>query len=731
MGPGKAPRSIFAGALDPSSSFFPLVFFIPLGLLAFGPCFFGGQAFFDGDLITQYVPMRIFLRDSILHGSLPLWCPYLLGGQPFFADPNTQSAYPLTYLALPFPAPLGFMIFFFLHFVLGSWGMSFWCRSLGLSNRSGILAGVLTSFSGFFWWEIIHPPLLAAFAWFPWWGGALEKWSQKLEPSWAFCSGFVFALLFLSGNYQMTLGAAYGGGLYFFWGAAPLLVLWIPSWEFLRHTSRFHETADYASFQADLSLAPADLKGLLLPVRCFGPSGEAKPIGDYLVNAGYFGPWGLFLAALAFRKRDMFHWFLGALGLVALLTATGKFFPLHRLLCRLAPGFDLTRAPFRFLFLYILAGVLLTAIGLEELEKGLGKKWKWGAAVFGGILLVSGSQEGKDAWPVIFSALLGLAGLLLWKEEGKTPLWVRTLVMGAMVLPVLPTPWLWASSRLGPVSNFDYLQKAPILSQLKEKAGLGRVLIGDKIPYSVRSGGRDFITELPPDSAYVVGLRNALGYNPLVLESITDIHPPSPTGIPNYMKLRAVKTFASGDPRWRIEGFSHEQKDGLVLGDNQETIRYIYAPDKVASVADKDQRLALMSSPQFDPYRIAFVSEPPPPGLNGQSVSLVSASLEEESVDHQSFHINVIGKGLVVFSESMYPGWKAWVNGKPVEVLTANHSFRGIVMEGGENQVDFRYEPAWGWPLLLGFLLWLFSLVWRPWREPRTRKKFDGIWKDL
>src|SRR5689334_22276185 len=87
---------------------FPFLFFFIACLLAFAPCLLGGQAYFDGDLLAYYVPARIFLKSSLAGGHLPLWCPYLLGGQPFFADPNTMSAYPFTYLLLPLPVPYGF-----------------------------------------------------------------------------------------------------------------------------------------------------------------------------------------------------------------------------------------------------------------------------------------------------------------------------------------------------------------------------------------------------------------------------------------------------------------------------------------------------------------------------------------------------------------------------------------------------------------------------------------------
>ena len=50
--------------------------------------------------------------------------------------------------------------------------------------------------------------------------------------------------------------------------------------------------------------------------------------------------------------------------------------------------------------------------------------------------------------------------------------------------------------------------------------------------------------------------------------------------------------------------------------------------------------------------------------------------------------------GLLFVSDSWYPGWKAFVDGKEVDILRANYSFRAIPVEKGEHVVRFVYEPT-------------------------------------
>ena len=49
--------------------------------------------------------------------------------------------------------------------------------------------------------------------------------------------------------------------------------------------------------------------------------------------------------------------------------------------------------------------------------------------------------------------------------------------------------------------------------------------------------------------------------------------------------------------------------------------------------------------------------------------------------------------GIVVFSEIYYPGWKAEVDGKPVEVARVNYVLRAIRVEPGTHQVRLSFFP--------------------------------------
>ena len=50
--------------------------------------------------------------------------------------------------------------------------------------------------------------------------------------------------------------------------------------------------------------------------------------------------------------------------------------------------------------------------------------------------------------------------------------------------------------------------------------------------------------------------------------------------------------------------------------------------------------------------------------------------------------------GTVLFGEIAYPGWKAYVDGRPQPIQRVNYFFRGVAVEPGPHQVELAYQPA-------------------------------------
>jgi hypothetical protein len=56
--------------------------------------------------------------------------------------------------------------------------------------------------------------------------------------------------------------------------------------------------------------------------------------------------------------------------------------------------------------------------------------------------------------------------------------------------------------------------------------------------------------------------------------------------------------------------------------------------------------------------------------------------------------VEALTEGYLILLDSYYPGWRAYVDGIPVEIMRANYAFRAVRLSPGRHRVEFRYEPV-------------------------------------
>ncbi len=725
--------------------------YLLFSVLAFYPCLFQGQAYFDNDLLAQFGPWRAFLRDQLTQGHFPLWNPYSLGGQPFFADLQNMMLYPFNYLTLPFPIPMGLSLFFFIHLLWAAFGMHLWLRSMGLSEKPCRIGALLFAFSGFFWLELIHPPVLAAFAWLPWLFWRLELLARTPKPRTAFFSGLAFAMLFLCGSFQVTVGALYAGlayfifrllsngrmkdaarlsiksllilGFFLLWGALPLVGQLIPSFEFSKLTDRGAPGQTYEQSNSRLPLNPFTLYQFFLP-RLTVPEGkemaEAIQFGNtneethLAANLGYLGIWIPFFIFLAFwHPEKKLVRYLGGFALFSLFLCFGRYTPLHRVLCSFLPGLSIIRVPYRFLFLYVLSASALAAFGFEQQLSENPPK----AEILQRLKI-----------PLIYSLLLYLVALLRpsmdWREILGLTLGTVALFIPAYTNPKMKllSSLVWGSAVIfplflsglddfkpSPASNFDFAKNSKgLLEGTRSLDPYRLIFYNSTMGYPIEVGGRKYILNYPQNDACALRIKNFGGYNPLMLQTKKDIGilPLQP-----LVQLGAIRGIITGVANGAIPDFKLESFAPYFIYEYQKPLPYAYAPQKLVAETDPNRRLTLLKNPDFDAAQLGVLSEPFPSQWtnaleNGKPAGL-ECRLEKDGIDSQSFFLTLDRSNLVVFCEVMYPGWKAFIDGQSVPIYTADHFLRAVYAPAGKHQVDFHFEPPWWLPIQFGLGIWL------------------------
>ncbi|HDQ70587.1 MAG TPA: hypothetical protein ENN19_00645, partial [Chloroflexi bacterium] len=107
------------------------------------------------------------------------------------------------------------------------------------------------------------------------------------------------------------------------------------------------------------------------------------------------------------------------------------------------------------------------------------------------------------------------------------------------------------------------------------------------------------------------------------------------------------------------------------------------------------EMLAMLSDPDFDPATEVLVEmvvdhRVPDDSAGGGDATLVL----RDAPNRVTIHADLVSAGYLVLADTWYPGWRARVDGVPLEILRANHAFRAVWLEAGQHTVEMVYRPA-------------------------------------
>jgi hypothetical protein len=351
-----------------------------------------------GDVFNYFYPYWEYRNAVLRTGHVPLWNPYLFMGVPFLANSQAGVLYPPNWLLIPFSAPIAIKIAIVSHIVWAAIGMYVFARrSLGVTILSSTLAGLVFALGGYMSAQIDHINQLQGLAWLPWifWLWEEAAGGRRCAVLWL---SLALAMQLLAGHAQSAFICVFG---LFLWALWHTLDIWrahvrrYARWQSLRSATphlvppvgiilvaialaaglagaQLVPTLELTGFSSrsgglqflealSFSLHPALVGRALLPG--YSP---ATLFSEYIA---YPGIAALFIALLGawLRRGDWEILGLILLAFVGIFLALGGYNPLYWLLVRFVPGFDLFRAPARWLALWAFAVAALSGAGLDAL----------------------------------------------------------------------------------------------------------------------------------------------------------------------------------------------------------------------------------------------------------------------------------------------------------------------------------------------------------------------------
>ena len=493
--------------------------------------------------------------------------------------------------------------------------------------------------------------------------------------------------------------------------------------------------------------------------------------GFFIQLCPYIGVIPLFLCFSAARnRRDVPTGFFVGLCALALLLSLGKYSTLYRILYEV-PGLSFFRIPTRFLLWWAFGGAALAGLGLDRILDGRGasaivsrstvrrRSWTvaWSVVICawlgsmawlnrqalesviapwfmpnGPAVAAALSRFSSDlAWDLGRLAVLSVAACFVlsrvWKKGERGGVWawmVAALVFadlysfGAGFNSLIPTD----------VYTREPASARAILDRTAGDQAMGEFrcvsFVSERnAPFDWHSGWAHDLTSynLYPETlrmytGSLYGLANTLpGWSPLHLRR----HWQFMSTYPELLPVANVRYWISHKELQQSELELVHENVVKVYEDAGRALPRAYVVPADTVIADEGRRLEYLRGSEFEagsrvvlsarPWSPSRGSAPPAQAPRAGDARVRASRITSYGAESVRIDLGEHGDGLLVLSDTHYPGWRAWVDGREVPVAEANHVFRAVPVSAADREVVFRFEPAsfriGAWVSLLSALL--------------------------
>jgi hypothetical protein len=667
------------------------------------------------DLSNQVLPWLQVQAGEWHQGRLPLWDPYLWGGQSLIGQTQPGVAYPLNWILFLLPLRHGWIrqsylnwYFVLIHF-MASWFGYLLCRDLKRSRLASIVAGCVFAFGG--WVGVTEwPQMLNSAVWAPLVLLFLLRSLRGERPvASAAASGAFFGMAWLGGHHQipifllLTTGAIWTYHVFRRglpdWRvvrlAAVFLVFMVlvsglqtlPAYEYGKLAKRWvgaeepkgwTEPVPY-TVHSRYSLIPTSLLGIVVP--------GVNRYGDPFIGVTALSL-ALLAAAMAWRESAVKMFAAVAAG--GLLFSLGRNNVFHGVIYALVPLVEKARTPSNAVCIYHFGIAVLTAYGIDYLLSANESPWPRRAAislaVFGGLVfallgaLVLGQKPpGDDRFAVIALVALLLAWLLqAWRRGHITPRAGVVLALGLMLIEFANLSGIYWPNR-------EEKDRNAFVKPLAGDSDLAGFLLSLPWPVRVEVSNQD----IPYNFGDWYGIDQYGGYVASLPAALLDL----PWQDPRTRQLFGVNYTVARAPPGPNQQEVFQTARGLKVYRNADALPRVWTVHEAQQVRDKGEARAILQDRTFDLRRRTFLLEPPPPEMEScqeaDDVRLVRRNSGRVTIE-----ADMGCRGMVILGDSYFPGWVARVDGRRTKIYEAYAAVRGVMAGKGRHTIEMRYLPV-------------------------------------
>ncbi|HWP42301.1 MAG TPA: YfhO family protein, partial [Blastocatellia bacterium] len=307
---------------------------------------------------------------------------------------------------------------------------------------------------------------------------------------------------------------------------------------------------------------------------------------------------------------------------------------------------------------------------------------------------------------IVFPLLLLFMLAALLHRYASGSLSRRTFL--AIFLALLGVDLIWVSTQFNPTFDRSRIFPSTLITDRLRELPPGRVLVAPSVLETnrrVSEGGADRKIIAPPNTLLPYRIPAVAGKNqqfPRWYRDYASLIEPQPylshvvfdrTDSP-FFDLLNVKYILTHN--WRDAPEASElllSAEGISLYENRSAMPRAFLVSGVIEVKDQAGALEALKDPAFDPKQ-AVVIETGRSARSEAGAQAGSAKIIEDKRNRLVVECEAISDAMLVVSDNYYPGWEAYVDGRPAEVFKANCTMRAVKVEPGRHVVSFEFVPA-------------------------------------
>lgn len=653
------------------------------------------------DVIRQLYPWKILAIDQLKNGQIPLWNPYNFSGSPLLANNQSAVLNPFNVLFFILSPSIAWSAFIIIQPFLASLFMYWYLRYIKLPLEQSLFGGIAYGFSLFMSTFLEYGNIGHTIMWLPFVLFLAERVGTKSKPIFDFAFPIVIAIIIFSGHLQLAFGILAFLIFYiffvvknskriwtlFFLGICLSAIQLLPTFELIVFSARTPHDLD--TLTQNFLLQLHQLVVFVSPDIYGNPATRNYLLTDtYPGNAVYVGAVVLLFAlyALTKFKQNLYIKFYTLAAVVLLIFLTSN--PISTAFFALKLPLLSTSSPANFFFLLSFTLSLLGAYGLTVWQK---KKEKSIIIILAGlvllIILLLGIHHGFKIPFYLKQALIGLGVLVV---AGMMLLFAKRInykILVYIFIFITSLELFYYFHKFNPFVPSSFLYPpTQIETFIKEKSGNDRFWgIG------AANFEANFSTKMR--------LYSPEGYDPLypkwygeyISEGSTIFMSRSDARLLNPSEKGLVSTKYILD---RVENGSSEKQlpiDSykLVQGfDGWKIYENTKALPRVFTITSECKQ----PTPLSNCYENGYLSK-------GSILSYSPNQIRIKTGPRM---------GTLVLTDTYFPGWNAYHQGKRLVVGKYGSAFRSIENISAGQEIVFRYQPdSFKW----GSLITIISVV--------------------